>query len=232
MKLNRSSKQMEPGQRSMKLKEIKKGFYDGLIRDLLQKEAYQLAQVIYGEKKREKFEVTISDQIIGFEIFSAQAKLEEYKDIFAEVVRDSDSFKLDQFVCEQVARTLLNFKSDEYQGEVLEMCDVLKDRIFDAQIRLSGKLFDSIATQYTETQQWGKLLALINSCSHNNCEPTIRTISFVKKNLVYCFDTSVRGQLKDSIDTFEHKFFSNAAREQRRLLKERNERQSKSANAA
>ena len=123
---------MDPGEKSRKLKEIKKGFYDGLIRDLLKKEAYQLAQVIYGEKKREKFEVTISDQIIGFEIFSAQAKLEEYKDIFGEVVRDGGSFELDQFVCEQVARTLLKFKSDEYQAEVLEMCDVLKDRIFDA----------------------------------------------------------------------------------------------------
>ena len=69
---------------------------------------------------------------------------------------------------------------------------------------------------------------MINSCSHANCEPTTRTISFIKKNLVYCFDTSVRGHLKESIDTFEHKFFSNAAREQRRLLKERNDRQSKS----
>ena len=43
MKLNRSSKQMDAAERSNKLKDIKKGFYDGLIRDLLQKEAYQLA---------------------------------------------------------------------------------------------------------------------------------------------------------------------------------------------
>ena len=84
MKLNRASKKMEPAERSERLKEIKKGFYDGLIRDLLHKEAYQLAQVIYGEKRREKFEVTISDQIIGFEIFSAQNKLEEYKEIFGD----------------------------------------------------------------------------------------------------------------------------------------------------
>ena len=38
------------------VKELKKEFYDGLIRDLLDKKAYQLAQVIYSEKKRERFE--------------------------------------------------------------------------------------------------------------------------------------------------------------------------------
>ena len=112
------------------------------------------------------------------------------------------------------------------------MCDVLKERIFDAQIRLSGRLFDSLATQYTETQQWSKLLALINGSDHSNCDPTTRTISFIKKNLVYCFDTSVRGSLKEGIDNFEHKFFSNAGREQRRLEKERLERQQKAAGAA
>ena len=176
--------------------------------------------------------MTISDQIIGFEIFSAQNKLDEYKDIFADVVRDGDSSKLDQFVCEQVARTLLKFKSDENQRDVLDMCDVLKDRISDSQIRMSGKLFDSIAMQYTETQQWSKLLNLINGCTHENCDPTSRTMSQIKKNLVYCFDTSVRGSLKESLDTFEHKFFSNAGREQRRLQKERLDRQQKAAGAA
>jgi len=71
LKLNRSSKQMEPEERSEKLKQLKKNFYDGLIKDLLDKQAYQLAQVIYSEKKREKFETTLDDQMIGFKIFSA-----------------------------------------------------------------------------------------------------------------------------------------------------------------
>ena len=88
LKLNKSTKSWDAKAKNQKLKDLKKDFYDGLIKDLLQREAYQLAQIIYGEKKREKFEVTMSDQIIGFEIFSAQKKIEEYKDIFNEVNRE------------------------------------------------------------------------------------------------------------------------------------------------
>ena len=50
---------------------MKKDFYDGLIKDLLQRDGFQLAQIIYSEKKREKFEVTLADQLIGMEIFSS-----------------------------------------------------------------------------------------------------------------------------------------------------------------
>mmetsp|Transcript_14497 Transcript_14497/g.18291 ORF Transcript_14497/g.18291 Transcript_14497/m.18291 type:complete len:281 (+) Transcript_14497:1931-2773(+) len=220
LKLNRQSKTMESAERSKKLKGLKKDFYDGLIRDLLGKKAHQLAQVIYGEKKREKFDVTIHDQLIGFEIFSAQKKIDEYKEIYSEVVRDGTKYQLNKNVCEEVARTLLQFKSDEHQRELLEMCDTLRDRIFDHDIRVSGQLFDCLATQYTESQSWSKLLNLFNSCEHHNADPTPRTVSYVKKNLVYCFDTTVRGSLKESIDNFEVKFFSNAGREARRLYRE------------
>ena len=57
LKLNQSSKKLDAGEKSKKLRNLKKDFYDGLIKDLLQREGYQLAQIIYGEKKREKFEV-------------------------------------------------------------------------------------------------------------------------------------------------------------------------------
>ena len=61
---------------------------------MLDKEAYQLAQIIYGEKKREKFETTIDDQLTGFRIFSAQAKIEEYGEIFHEIVKNDSVFRL------------------------------------------------------------------------------------------------------------------------------------------
>lgn len=76
---------------------------------MLQKEAYKLAQVIFGEKKRERFEVTISDQIIGLEIFSAQGKIDEYKEIFNELNRDDSEFKLNKMICEELGRTMLKF---------------------------------------------------------------------------------------------------------------------------
>lgn len=122
---------MDPEIRSEKLKTLKRNFYDGLIKDLLEKKAYQLAQVIYSEKKREKFDITLNDQIVGFEIFGAQKKLDEYKDIYAEVIRDGSDYALNLYLCEEVARTMLYFKADEHQRDVLEMSDTLKEKIFD-----------------------------------------------------------------------------------------------------
>lgn len=151
LKLNKSTKSWDPKAKSEKLKELQKDFYDGLIRDLLQREAYQLAQIIYGEKKREKFDLTISDQLIGFEIFSAQKKMEEYRDIFNEVNREDSQFTLDKMIAEEIGRTLLKFQSDEHQRDVLDMCDSLQYKILENQIIMSSKLFDSLATQYTET---------------------------------------------------------------------------------
>ncbi len=100
LKLNKSTKSWDSKVKHQKLQDLRKDFYDGLIRDLLQREAYQLSQIIYGEKKREKFEVTISDQMIGFEIFSAQKKMDEYKDIFNEVNRADSKFTMDKSIAE------------------------------------------------------------------------------------------------------------------------------------
>jgi len=115
---------------------------------------------------------------------------------------------------------LLEFKSDEHQRDVLDMCDSLQFKILENQIVMSSKLFDSLATQYTETQSWNKVLSLINNCTYTNCDPQPRIVSYLKKNLVYCFDTNVRAQLKESIDQFDIKFFSVSGRDQRRQLKD------------
>ena len=82
-------------------------------------------------EKREKFDITLNDQIVGFEIFGAQKKLDEYKDIYAEVIRDGSDYALNLYLCEEVARTMLYFKADEHQRDVLEMSDTLKEKIFD-----------------------------------------------------------------------------------------------------
>lgn len=82
---------------------------------------------------------------------------------------------------------------------------------------MSGKLLDRLATQYTESQSWNKLLNLMNACEYRNCDPSQKTASYIKKNLVYCFDTGVRSQLKESVEQFDAKFFSNVGREKHRL---------------
>lgn len=68
------------------LKEIKVGVYDGLVADLMSEKAYQLCQVIYSEKMREKHEMTTKDHLISLEIFAAQRKLAEYEERFAQIV--------------------------------------------------------------------------------------------------------------------------------------------------
>jgi hypothetical protein len=58
-------------EKAQKLLDIKKDFYDGLLNDLLTHNAYTVALLVYSEKLREKFESTISDQLIGLQIFGA-----------------------------------------------------------------------------------------------------------------------------------------------------------------
>lgn len=75
-------------------------------------------------------------------------------------------------------------------------------------------------TQYAETQSWNKINSLLSRCTHTNCDPNQRMVSYLKKNLVYCFDTTMRNQLKQNIDSFENLFFSHEQREIRKQLKE------------
>ena len=107
LKLNKSHISLKSEEKSARLKEIKKGFYDGLIEDLLQKDAYKLAQVIYSEKKRDKFKATINDHLIGLKIFSSQMKLEEYKELFNDLCREDTEFTFDKKIAEEIATTLL-----------------------------------------------------------------------------------------------------------------------------
>ena len=71
LRLNKAHDVFSPEEKHRKLKEIKRNIYDGLIKDLIQVKAYSLAQVIYAEKMREKFEPTVDDQLTGLEIFAA-----------------------------------------------------------------------------------------------------------------------------------------------------------------
>ena len=52
------------------MKSIKKDVYDGLIRDLLDVEAYPLAEVIYNEKIIEKFDWQMEDHLTGLNVYA------------------------------------------------------------------------------------------------------------------------------------------------------------------
>lgn len=71
IKLNKSHKNLSATEKSDLLKSKKREFYDGLLKDLLNKHAYSLAQIVYSEKMREKFDITIEDQLTGLQIFAS-----------------------------------------------------------------------------------------------------------------------------------------------------------------
>lgn len=61
IKLNKSTKALTQPEKQELLQAKKRGFYDGLLKDLIKTQAYGLAQIVYSEKMREKFESNIED---------------------------------------------------------------------------------------------------------------------------------------------------------------------------
>lgn len=72
---------------------------------------------------------------------------------------------------------------------------------------IPGKLFDSMIYVYTEGQNWDAVVNLMSWVTRENCEPMQSTIKYLKKNLLYCFETQVRAQLKERMEQFELEFF-------------------------
>ena len=52
---------MTAGDKKVILYAKKRDFYDGLLKDLIEQKAYAVAQIVYSEKMREKFDVTTAD---------------------------------------------------------------------------------------------------------------------------------------------------------------------------
>jgi hypothetical protein len=47
-----------------------------------------------------------------------------------------------------------------------------------------------------------------------NCEPELKTLNYLKKNLLYCFEPQTRSQLKEQIENLEDNFFTAATQQQ------------------
>ncbi len=52
----------------------------------------------------------------------------------------------------------------------------------------------------------------MDQLSTRNCQPDIKTLNYLKKNLLYCFEPNLRNQLKERIDRIENTFFSKEQR--------------------
>ena len=47
-----------------------------------------------------------------------------------------------------------------------------------------------------------------------NVEPELKTLNYLKKNLLYCFEPQTRSQLKEQIENLEDNFFTAATQQQ------------------
>jgi hypothetical protein len=89
IKLNRSARNLSQEEKHTQLQQKKRDFYDGLLKDLINTRAYGLAQIVYSEKMREKFEQTTDDQLVGLEIFASQRKIDEFTELYNKIVPDT-----------------------------------------------------------------------------------------------------------------------------------------------
>lgn len=213
IKLNKSTKALTQPEKHELLQAKKRGFYDGLLKDLIKTQAYGLAQIVYSEKMREKFDSNIDDQLTGLEIFASQKKIDEFTELYSKLVSDTPTTPtttiLTQSVSESIARNLMLFDNEKEKQRRLEMAERLLKRTMESSIVLSARLFDSLVFVFTESQQWRQLIEMLTSINPRNCAPEVKTLNYLKKNLLYCFEPQTRQQLKEQIEHLEDNFFTN-----------------------
>jgi hypothetical protein len=69
---------------------------------------------------------------------------------FKELV-NSDQWKFDQTIAEELGRTLMYFDGEDEKQQRLDLTELLQNRIMVNGITLSAKLFDSLIYVYTES---------------------------------------------------------------------------------
>lgn len=100
------------------------------------------------------------------------------------------------------------FDNEKEKQRRLEMAERLFRRVIDNSITLTARLFDSLVFVFTESQQWRQLIDMLANTSPRNCTPEVKTLNYLKKNLLYCFEPQTRAQLKEQIERLEDNFFS------------------------
>mmetsp|Transcript_27436 Transcript_27436/g.41714 ORF Transcript_27436/g.41714 Transcript_27436/m.41714 type:complete len:146 (-) Transcript_27436:1-438(-) len=85
-------------------------------------------------------------------------------------------------------------------------------------IKYPPELFHSVIYIYTETQQWIDVMEILSDLRDSGlAEPQHKTITYLKDNLMYCFQNNVRLEVQEAIDSFEKRFFSYQERQARKM---------------
>jgi len=104
---------------------------------------------------------------------------------------------------------MMAFHTDEYKNDRLMFSEKIKKRMRDDELQYGGELFHNIIFVYTESQQWGDVADLLRAQSSDvQCKPLLKTCKYLRQNLLYCFQNTVRLDLLDAIEQFEQRFFT------------------------
>jgi hypothetical protein len=124
--------------------------------------------------------------LIGLSIFGQQRKLDEFVEIFNKIV--TDKVELTSQIAEGVAKNLKMFDNEKEKMKRLELTERLQRRVYANKLFLTGPLFDALVFIYTESQQWRLVNDLLQHSNKTNTAPELKTVNYLKKNLLYCFD--------------------------------------------
>lgn len=118
------------------------------MKDMITMNAHSLAQIVYAEKQREKFDITLSDQMTGLEIFSAQGNINEFSEIFTKVITDEGDFSNEDF--EQLVKNISTFSNEKDKPRRLEMAYKTFRKVFESGSVFGPVVFDRLVFMFTE----------------------------------------------------------------------------------
>jgi len=91
------------------------------------------------------------------------------------------------------------FSNESVKHNRLEMTEQLQERMTGSQTVMSEQLFEQMVHVYCDTQQWSHLSTLMANARRENCRPSVKSFNMIRKNVIYCYDQTLRGQLKESM---------------------------------
>lgn len=193
---------------------MRKNFYDGLIADLMNMRKFTMAENIFEDKSNEKFEVGLKDEFIGLNIYASQKKYNEYKEKFEILIgHDTEEYPFSKEIASQLGNTLTHFEDEKFKNDRLMLTERLMKKMSDNYVHYEASLFHNVMYVLTESQQWKEVANLLKELlSSEKVTPTAKTISYLKANLVYSFENSVRLEVQEAIQNFERKFLIGKSR--------------------
>lgn len=109
-------------------------------------------------------------------------------------------YPLTQKTMEQISNYIMLFKLDEFSSIVPGLSSKLYNKIKEDSIPLNHKLFKNFVNLAVTYQQWELLKDLLIYTDLEILSGDVRTQQYIKENLIYLMDTSLRADIRKLID--------------------------------